>query len=55
MAREISDKEIDNMVAEDLADQHEKEAEYTALKHAIGNLPDPLLRRILYKIVELQK
>ena len=53
MLRSLTDEEIDQMVAEDLADVHEHREEVKALRKAIGDVPDPLLRRILYKIVEL--
>lgn len=46
---------IEQLAQEDLADTLEHRKAVEALMKAIGDLSDPLLRRILYKIVELSQ
>jgi hypothetical protein len=55
MSRYLTDEEIDSMVAQDLADAADREKEIKALRYAIDQLSNPLLRRILHKIVDLSQ
>jgi hypothetical protein len=53
MPHETTDAEIDAMVEADLRDAYHHNAEVEALETAISHVSDPLVRRILFKIVEL--